>query len=66
MIAIHSHPTKQPNTNLMKYGVATAVTPAHNTSNNPNKLSSHQFTFNVPYNATVVLLYVTTLFFMSK
>ena len=34
MIAIHSHPTKQPNTNLIKYGVATAVTPTHNTTNN--------------------------------
>ena len=36
LIAIHSHPTKQPNANLIKYGVATAVTPAYNTTNNSN------------------------------
>ena len=35
MIAIHSHPTKQPNTHLIKCGVATAATPAYNTINNP-------------------------------
>ena len=74
MITIHSYPTKQPNTNLIKCGVATAVTPAYNTTNNSNELSSHQFTFNVPYNATseislffgCFIVHVTTLFFISK
>ena len=74
MIAIDSHPTKQQNTNLIKYGVATAVTPAYNITNNPNKSSSHPFTFNVPYNATCeislffscFIVHITTLFFISK
>ena len=74
LIAIHSHPTKQPNTNLIKYGVAIAVTPAYNTTNNSNKLSSHQFIFNVPYNATSAIslffscfiVHITILFFLSK
>ena len=42
MIAIHSHPSKQQITNLIKYGVATAVTSAYNATNTPNKLLSHQ------------------------
>ena len=47
IIAIHSHPSKQQITNLMKCRVATGVTPAYNTTNSPNKLLSHQFKCNV-------------------
>tara|TARA_B000000565_G_C23464358_1_gene253323 strand:- start:246 stop:434 length:189 start_codon:yes stop_codon:yes gene_type:complete len=34
MIVMRSHPTKQPNANLIKHGLATAVTSAYNTTNN--------------------------------
>ena len=61
IIAIHSHPSKQQITNLIKYGVATGITPAYNTTKTPNKLLSHQFICNVPYNKTAE----TSLFFCS-
>ena len=52
MITIHSHPSTQQITNLIIYGVATSVTPTYNTTNTPNKLLSHHFICNVPYNET--------------
>ena len=38
---------KQQITNLIKYGVATGVNLAYNTTNTPNKFSSHQFINNI-------------------
>ena len=51
-ITIHSYPSTQQITNLIKYGVATGVTTTYNTANSPNKLLSQQFICNVPYNKT--------------
>ena len=51
-IAIHLYPSTQQIINLIKYGVATSVTPTYNTTNTPNRLLSHQFICNVTYNET--------------
>ena len=63
MIAIHSYPSTQQITHLdlIIYGVATSITPTYNTTNTPNKLSSHHFICNVPYNETAE----TSAFFCS-
>ena len=59
--AIHSHPSKQQITNLIRYRVANCVIPTYNTTNTPNKSSSHQFVCNVPCNEPAE----TSLFFCS-
>ena len=46
---IHSCPSTQQITNLIKYRVETGVIPTYNRTNTPNKLLSHQFTCNVTY-----------------
>ena len=58
---MHSHPSTQQITNLIKCRVATGATHTYNTTNTTNKSSSHQFIRNVKCNETAE----TSLFFCS-
>ena len=72
-ITIHSYPSKQQITHLIKHAVAITVTPTYNTTSIFNESLSHQFVRNVPYieidNFHVFVSFIvhtTTCCFVSK